>query len=333
MLPNPISRTYTRGMFRLAIAILIGIFLSGCGSDGEPSERQAGESPDNDKPHSSITATPTAFPTVTPTSEANAGRPSATAFAMPTASPLPPIGVLLQGSQTAVSAGQEAPFDLRLRLLRADVRVAGVQNDLDFSSGPLRITAKPNGAPDCTVNPTIDKGSTTFAFRPPGCAGKTCTGVRAIVFSTDNTDPVPDDSPLYTCNVAVAADAVEGTYRIEVTHVVVSDPNGKGIADVNSTAGLFFVHQGPLPTPAPLGNACRFPTDCQSSYCVDETCCASEWCGYGQSCHIFGHEGTCQEPGGVGARCARLTDCRGDLLCLPDGFCDHAPTPTATSSV
>ena len=75
------------------------------------------------------------------------------------------------------------------------------------------------------LNPNIDKDATSFAFRPNGCSGETCTGIRALVLATDNVDPIPDGAVLYTCKVTVAADA-DATYPLDVTGVILSDPAG-----------------------------------------------------------------------------------------------------------
>jgi hypothetical protein len=60
------------------------------------------------------------------------------------------------------------------------------------------------GLPDCAVNPDIHKNATSFAFEPPSCTpGLTCTGVRAIVISFTDSNPIEPGSVLYTCNFAI----------------------------------------------------------------------------------------------------------------------------------
>src|SRR5262249_10831196 len=113
--------------------------------------------------------------------------------------------------------------------LDASVPVAGTQNDITLS--PLApIAARANGKPDCTVNPDIDKGGTSFAFEPAGCTpGTDCTSVRALVLSLDNVCPIcgtpTTDCPsvgacpvtLYTCQVAISTDAT-GTIPLPCTN-------------------------------------------------------------------------------------------------------------------
>jgi hypothetical protein len=77
--------------------------------------------------------------------------------------------------------------------------VAGTQNDINFPR-EAQIAATDNDTPDCAVNPDIGKEATGFVFLPHGCTpGVDCTGVRALVLSTSNVDPIPDGSVLYTC--------------------------------------------------------------------------------------------------------------------------------------
>src|SRR6185369_17876321 len=91
------------------------------------------------------------------------------------------------------------------------------------------IAAKANGLPDCTIHPDIDKGP-TFSFLPLGCTpGIDCTGVRALILSTSNTAGIPHGATLYTCEVAIAADAPPGTYPLVAAMPQASDPNGEGL--------------------------------------------------------------------------------------------------------
>jgi hypothetical protein len=93
-----------------------------------------------------------------------------------------------------------------VRLATGSNIVLGVQNDLRFDpvAGVLR----------CRGNPDLGK-TVAFAFHPAGCVrGSTCETVRAIVFSTENFDPIPDHAVLYTCTARIADNAMAGTYRV-----------------------------------------------------------------------------------------------------------------------
>jgi hypothetical protein len=127
--------------------------------------------------------------------------------------------------------------------------VAGTQNDIGFMPGAA-IAARANGRPDCTVNPAIDKGATTFAFQPPMCGMEgqpACTGVRSLVLSFDNVTPIPDGSVLYTCKVNIAADAT-GTIPLVCTNPGASDPDG-GALPADCVDGDVTVGGGGEPTP------------------------------------------------------------------------------------
>jgi len=125
------------------------------------------------------------------------------------------------------SAGATVTFDARLRTMGETV--AGVQTDITFSaSAPIAVRS--NGRPDCTANPAINKGGTSYAFQPPGCTfGVDCTGIRSVVFALDNFAPIPDGSVLYTCSVWVSSSAADGTYPLMTSNVGASAPGGRPI--------------------------------------------------------------------------------------------------------
>ena len=140
---------------------------------------------------------------------------------------------------------------MRAWLLSGGAVVAGTQNDLLFDGTNIRVAANADGAPDCQVNPDIDKAATAFAFQPPGCSGATCTGVTAIVLSFSNTQAIPDGVTLYTCMVAVSAEAqplVE--YPLGIDGVMMSDPSGQRVSGTIGISGSIFV-DAPVATPTP----------------------------------------------------------------------------------
>lgn len=115
--------------------------------------------------------------------------------------------------------------------LAGDSLVAGVQNDLTFDPS-LPIAARPNGRPDCAFDPATGKNASAFGFQPPGCIpGEDCAAVRAVVLSFGDTDPIPDGSVLYTCNLAPAADAEAGrAYPLRCSFALGSTPDGLPVA-------------------------------------------------------------------------------------------------------
>jgi hypothetical protein len=124
-----------------------------------------------------------------------------------------PVGSIDIGSASA-AAGTTTSFAVTFSLTDPVAAVAGVQNDITFD--PLTpIPATPDGRPDCTVDPGIDKDATSFTFLPMGCTpGADCTAVRAFVLSATDSDPIADGVTLYACQVAIAADAPPGSYPL-----------------------------------------------------------------------------------------------------------------------
>jgi len=148
------------------------------------------------------------------------------------------------------AAGQQVTVSVTLT---TTTPVAGTQNDISFAA-PLSVAAKAaNGKPDCKVNGDIDKGATSFAFRPNGCSGAACTSIRALVLSTDNVDAIPTGSVLYTCNVNIAADAANGDAPLTISGVILSDPAGNQVAGATGVSGTVTVVGGGGPTQTPTG--------------------------------------------------------------------------------
>jgi hypothetical protein len=152
------------------------------------------------------------------------------------------------------SAGQQVAFSASLST--AGAMVSGVQADIAFDSINTPVAATATGEPDCTVNPDIAKGQTAFAFQPFGCSGSACTAFRAVVISFSNSDPIPDGSVLYTCNVNISPGAAAGSYPLTISNVAMSTPDGQPITS-GGTNGEIIVGGGPSPTPtatpAPAG--------------------------------------------------------------------------------
>jgi hypothetical protein len=143
-------------------------------------------------------------------------------------------------------AGSTASFAVSLSLLGdAPPAVAGVQNDVGFD--PLTpVAATLAGEPDCTVNPAIDKDATTFAFLPMGCAPGSCSGIRAFVLSTGNSDPLADGVELYSCNVAIAEAADLGSYALVAGMPVASAADSSMLPAIASDGSVEVVEAPPV---------------------------------------------------------------------------------------
>ena len=192
---------------------------------------------------------PTLLPTRTPTPTPIPAVPTRASTPDLLSSPWVKVG-------TAVGApGETAQFDVTLRAREWDV--AGVGIDLTFSaSAPVSATAA--GAPDCWVNPDINKNATAFAFQPWDCLSDGCTRFRAIVLALDKVDPIPDGSVLFSCRATITSDAVPGRYALVVTGVEASDPDGDPIEAFGVDGSIIIVAEstvgsrpGQVATPSP----------------------------------------------------------------------------------
>lgn len=187
------------------------------------------------------TPTPTGtLPTETPTRTLTPGTPVPRT---PCPSPRPaPVGPAVYVEDVVLAAG--GPVTLTVRLSLGGREIVATQNDLVLTGG-IRVESGSSGRPDCTANPALDKNGSTFGFLPPGCSGEACTGVRAVVVSLENVDPIPDGAVLYTCR-AVLTD-VEA--RVDVVGVVGSDANGDRVPGVGGRDGFVCVEPPPTATP------------------------------------------------------------------------------------
>lgn len=157
----------------------------------------------------------------------------------------------------SASGAAGATVSVDVTLTTAGAAIAGTQNDITFDAS-TPVARKANGKPDCTVNPGIDKSASSFAFRPAACTAETCTAIRALVLSTDNTDPIVDGSTLYTCKVAISASATGGAKALTASGVILSSPAGTRVTPADGTNGAVTVEGGgPTPTATtPAGMPC-----------------------------------------------------------------------------
>ena len=160
-----------------------------------------------------------------------------------TAAPHPASGggaTALQLGRVEARPGEKVAVNATLQTGGRDI--AGTQNDIEFDPRQVGIAARPDGTPDCMPNRRIGKDATAFSFLPQGChaAAGQCTSVRALVLSVTNVKPIPNDSVLYTCNVAVAPGTAPGGSRLHVSRVAFSTPDGKAI-DGTATDGVVTV--------------------------------------------------------------------------------------------
>ncbi len=178
------------------------------------------------------TATVTATRTNTPTVVI-----PATSTATATRTALPVMASIIVGNAAGLPNTQ-AVFDVTLE---TDASIAGVQVDIAYPAA-APIAATEDGKPDCTVNPDIHKDATSFAFQPSGCTpGEDCTAIRAIVLSIADLDPIPNGSRLFSCTVAVSAEAT-GTYPLTCSDPGAGDTDGNKVG-ADCTSGTIVVSE------------------------------------------------------------------------------------------
>ncbi len=177
--------------------------------------------------------------------------------AAPTSEPsVTPLPVMIEIGSATIPAGSQATVPVVLHTNGASV--VGVQNEIAFSGSAL-IGVTATGKPQCAVNPTIVKPNTSFAFVPPGCdyGQGACTGVRAIVLSIDDVNPIADQSVLYTCVIEVPPTASAGTFSLHASAVYVSDPSGQSLSAVAVDGSVAI---SAAPTSKPSSTATPTPT-------------------------------------------------------------------------
>jgi hypothetical protein len=166
--------------------------------------------------------------------------------ATPTNTPGTTLPTNIEIGSASGNIGGTVTFDATLTTTQM---VAGTQNDITFSGGigaAITIPPKANGKPDCTAKVKLD--GSQFAFRPPGCSGEACTGVRAIIISFSDLSPIPTGTELYTCNVTINSTASNMSYPLTCSNPGASDPNG-GALPASCSNGAIMVGGGGGGTP------------------------------------------------------------------------------------
>jgi hypothetical protein len=109
--------------------------------------------------------------------------------------------------------------------------VAGLQMNITFS--PFTpIAAGIASTPDCTVNPSINKNLSGFAFVDK-------TTISAVVAGF-NLDPIPDGALLFNCTVAIDLTAPFDVYPLDCSNPLAADPTGS-VVPSTCTAGTVTV--------------------------------------------------------------------------------------------
>jgi cysteine-rich repeat protein len=233
----------------------------------------------------------------------------------------PPDGASVNIGSVRVPPGQSGAFDVKLHTDETHA-VAAVENYIDFDTA-TPIAAKVNGKPDCTANPDINKGGTTFAFGPPGCSpGLNCTHVVIIVWALDNTDPIPDGAVLYTCRLDVAA-AASGTHPLACAGGMGASPSGVpvGAACVDGSVIVAGCGDGALDPGEQCDDGNTTDGDGCSAHCHVEPCYT---CG--------GAPSLCT-PAADGTSCDDGLFCNGSDACTGGACTVHSGNPCTANPV
>jgi hypothetical protein len=126
--------------------------------------------------------------------------------------PCIPGTVCLYVGSAAARPGARAQVDVYLRT--NGQAVAATQNDLRFP--PLAPVTQ------CVGNEAIGKEGTAFSI--------TDERTRAIVISLANTDPIADGVRLYSCDIAIPADAAPGRYPLSCSDPGSAAPPGVALS-------------------------------------------------------------------------------------------------------
>lgn len=149
-----------------------------------------------------------------------------------------------------VAGARGQVVELPVSLRTAGQAIAGAEITLALDPLAITVVARPNGRPDCAVNPAIDKAATQFSFHPQSCSGAQCTGITALVLALDNVTPIPDQAVLFRCRVAIGPSAPAGLAAVTVTAAVSRDPNGGALPTTGSDGGI-AVSDAPFVSPTP----------------------------------------------------------------------------------
>jgi hypothetical protein len=279
-------------------------------------------------PTPTVTGERSPTPTRTPTA-----RLLTTASPVATPSPAPVAHVRIGSASGA--PGERVRFDVSLE---SSEPVVAVQNDIAFEPH-APIAARTSGSPDCRGNAATGK-TALFSFQPSGCRSTmNCTGVRAIVISLENTDPIPSGSVLYSCFVAIASDARPSTYRLTISNITAAAVAG-ALPSAGSD-GAIVVHgrsaQAASPAPAARrcsgggndGLPCAGDIECPAGVCViaQGICdggdddglwcdCPGGTCVPEPACAAKPGRGTCSEGPAAGTCCDLASNCRGRRPCV-----------------
>jgi hypothetical protein len=134
------------------------------------------------------------------------------------------IGIHAAMAQTpAIKVGEArgAPGDtvkIKVTLVKGGGKAVAASSDILYDGTQLSVKRKPNGKPDCTINPAIGPegaASKSLLASEPN-APESAKLLRLGVIGIDNSNPIPDGL-LLTCSFVIAPGATPGAKVLKNT--------------------------------------------------------------------------------------------------------------------
>lgn len=135
-----------------------------------------------------------------------------------------------------------ATVKVKFILVNGGGKVAAAASDIAYDGTQLSVKRKPNGKPDCTINPAIGSegaASKSLLASEPNAANSSKV-LRLGVIGTDNSNPIPDGL-LVTCGFVIAPGATPGA-KILTNTPSASDASA-GPVSVQGTNGKIVVRR------------------------------------------------------------------------------------------
>lgn len=189
-------------------------------------------------PTATVTGTPTSTHTPRPSLTPRPLPPSPTGTVPPTPTAAPICGsgaVCIHVGSAAAAPGESARLEVWLET--GGATVAGTHNQIQLPSAAM-VRA-------CQRNAAIDKSATAFRI--------TSQSIDALVLAFDNSNAIPDNAVLYSCEIEVGAGAQPGRYTVGCTEAEATDPRGTQLPAACADGILDVKPASPAATPTPLG--------------------------------------------------------------------------------
>lgn len=138
----------------------------------------------------------------------------------------------------AAGGAPGAPVEVQVFLTGGNGQVAGVQVDIVGDPTCLAPVQGSGTKAECSSNPAIPKDLST-SIRPG-------PSVRALLLSMSDTEPIKQDTWLFTCVFNIDAATTAAQCPVNLVGAILSDSQGHKLP-VTTTDGMVQIHQAPAP--------------------------------------------------------------------------------------